>query len=162
MKISLSYDHWSLRKWRIKIGKVMDFLREKSFFLRKYFDVPHAIGVLGRTFEPITPELSQRCRLLGAVAQWQLRLCFFFADFVTCANFSNLCGKFLTTHNRYGHHVSAKSCAGSWATFSSKKKFGKNSASWFFQKEVFMFDPLFLRTETEYNVHAFVHCTSVL
>ena len=42
------------------------------------------------------------------------RLCFFFADFVTCANFSNLCGKFLKTHNRYGHHVSAKSCAGSW------------------------------------------------
>ena len=29
----------------------MDFLRQKSvFFLRKYFDVPHAIGVLGRTF----------------------------------------------------------------------------------------------------------------
>ena len=58
----------------------MDFLRQKSvFFLRKYFDVPHAIGVLGRTFvEPITPELSQRGRLLGAVAQWQLRLCFFY------------------------------------------------------------------------------------
>ena len=70
----------------------MDFLRQKSvFFLRKYFDVPHAIGVLGRTFvEPTTPELSQKGRLLGAVAQWQLRLCFFFADFVTCANFSNL------------------------------------------------------------------------
>ena len=50
----------------------MDFLRQKSVFFRKYFDVPHAIGVLGRTFvEPITPELS-----LGAVAQWQLRLCF--------------------------------------------------------------------------------------
>ena len=49
----------------------MDFLRQKSvFFLRKHFDVPHAIGVLGRTFvEPITPELSQRGRLLGAVAQ---------------------------------------------------------------------------------------------
>ena len=57
---------------------------------------------------------------------------FFFADFVTCANFSNLCGKFLKTHNRYGHHVFAKSCAGSWATFSSKKNFEKNSASWFF------------------------------
>ena len=56
----------------------MDFLRQKSvFFLRKSFDVPHAIGVFGRTFvEPITPELSQRGRLLGAVAQWQLRLCF--------------------------------------------------------------------------------------
>ena len=81
MKVSLSYDHWLLRKWRMKIGKVMDFLRQKSvFFLRKYFDVPHAIGVLGRTFvEPITPELSQRGRLLGAVAQWQLRLCFFLA-----------------------------------------------------------------------------------
>ena len=56
----------------------MDFLRQKSvFFLRKkYFDVPHAIGVLGRTFvEPITLGLSQRDHLLGAVAQWQLRLC---------------------------------------------------------------------------------------
>ena len=57
----------------------MDFLRQYSVFLRKkYFDVPHAIGVLGRTFvEPITPGFSQRGRLLGAVAQWQLRLCFF-------------------------------------------------------------------------------------
>ena len=56
----------------------MDSLRQKSvFFLRKYLDVPHAIGVLGRTFvEPITSEVSQRGRLLGAVAQWQLRLCF--------------------------------------------------------------------------------------
>ena len=62
---------------------------------------------------------------------------FFFADFVTCANFSNLCGKFLKTHNRYGHHVSAKSCAGSWATFSSKKNFEKNSASCFFLKRSF-------------------------
>ena len=53
------------------------FATKTCFFLRKYFDVPHAIGVLGRTFvEPITPELSQRGRLLGAVAQWQLRLCF--------------------------------------------------------------------------------------
>ena len=120
--------------------KVYGFFATKiCFFLRnKYFDVPHAIGVHGRTFvEPITPGLSQRGRLLGAVAQWQLRLCFFFADFVTCANFSNLCGKFLKTHNRYGHHVSAKSCAGSWATYSSKKNFEKNSASWFFFKRSF-------------------------
>ena len=57
---------------------------------------------------------------------------FFFADFVTCANFSNLCGKFLKTHNRYGHHVSAKSCAGSWATFSSKKNFEKIRLHGFF------------------------------
>ena len=56
---------------------------------------------------------------------------------MTCANFSNLCGKFLKTHNRYGHHVSAKSCAGSWATFSSKKNFEKKSASWFFLKRSF-------------------------
>ena len=36
------------------------------------------LGVLGLTsVEPITPGLSQRGRLLGAVAQWQLRLCFF-------------------------------------------------------------------------------------
>ena len=65
-----------------KNRKIYGFLRQKSvFFLRKkYFDVPHAIGVLVRTFvEPITPGLSQRGRLLGAVAQWQLRLCFFFS-----------------------------------------------------------------------------------
>ena len=57
----------------------MDFLRQKSvFFLRKYFDVPLAIGVFGRTFvEPFTPELSQRGRLLGAVAQWQCAYVFF-------------------------------------------------------------------------------------
>ena len=76
-----------------KNRKIYGFFATKiCFFLRKkYFDVPHAIGVLVRTFvEPITPGLSQRGRLLGAVAQWQLRLCFFFADFVTCANFSNL------------------------------------------------------------------------
>ena len=82
MKVSLSYDHWSLRKWRIKSEKFMDFLRQKSFFFlrKKYFDVPHAIGVLGCTFvEPNTPGFSQRGRLLGAVAQWQLRLCFFFS-----------------------------------------------------------------------------------
>ena len=59
---------------------------------------------------------SARSRRAMAVAPM-----FFFADFVTCANFSNLCGKFLKTHNRYGHHVSGHH--------------GKNSASWFFQKE---------------------------
>ena len=68
-------------------------------------------------------------------AQIPLRLCFFFADFVTCANFSNLGGKFLKTHNRYGHHVSAKSFAGSWATFSLEKTFEKKSALWFFFKK---------------------------
>ena len=61
---------------------------------------------------------------------------FFFADFVTCANFSNLCGKFLKTHTRYGHHVSAKNCASSWATFSSKKISKKNRLHGFFKKEV--------------------------
>ena len=138
------------------------------------------LGVLVRTsVEPITPELSQRGRLLGAVAQWQLRLClgherseiahmvtfFFFADFVTCANFSNLCSKFLKTHNRYGHHVSTENCASSWATISSKKNFEKYSASWFFLKRsfektlfltIFMFEPLFLRTRIKYRVHGFV------
>ena len=46
MKVSLSYDHWSLRKWRIKIGKFLGFFAKKRFFFRKkvYFDVPHAIG----------------------------------------------------------------------------------------------------------------------
>ena len=50
----------------------MDFSRQKSaFFAKKYFDVHHAIGVLGRTFvELITPGLTQIGRLLEAVAQW--------------------------------------------------------------------------------------------
>ena len=48
------------------------------FFAKKYFDIPHAIGALDRTFvEPNTPGLSRRGRLLGAVAHWQLRLFFF-------------------------------------------------------------------------------------
>ena len=49
-----------------------------GFFAKKvYFDVPHAIRVLGRTsVEPITPGPFRRDRLLGAVAQWRLRLFF--------------------------------------------------------------------------------------
>ena len=52
----------------------------KFVFLRRKCNLmyPLQLGVLGRTsIEPITPGLSQRGRLLGAVAQWQLRLCFF-------------------------------------------------------------------------------------
>ena len=56
---------------------------------------------------------------------------------MTCANFSNLWGKFLKTHNRYGHHVSAKSCAGSWATFSPKKIFEKKIGFMVFLKRSF-------------------------
>ena len=42
-KVSLSYDHGSLRKWRIKIENLWVFLR--VFFAKKvYFDVLHAIG----------------------------------------------------------------------------------------------------------------------
>ena len=69
-----------------KNRKIYGLFYDKNLFLRKkYFDVPHAIGVLGRTFvEPITPGLSQRGRLLGAVAQWQLRLCFSLVTFVFC------------------------------------------------------------------------------
>ena len=78
------------------------------------------------------------CRPLNVSARAQARHAvapmFFFADFVTCANFSNLCGKFLKTYNRYGHHVSAKSCAGSWATFLSKKKWKKFGFMVFFKK----------------------------
>ena len=81
------------------------------------------------------------CRPLNVSARAQARHAvapmFFFADFVTCASFSNLWGKFPKTHNRYGHHVSAKNCAGSWATFSLKKIFEKKSASWFFLKRSF-------------------------
>ena len=77
-KVSLSYDHWSLRKWRIKIENLWVFLR--IFLRRKYIlTYPMQLGVLGCTsVEPITPGLSQRGHLLGAVAQWQLRLCFYF------------------------------------------------------------------------------------
>ena len=66
------------------------FATKICFFLRKkYFDVPHAIVVLVRTFvEPITPGLSQRGRLLGAVAQWQLRLCFNYSTMLV--RFKNL------------------------------------------------------------------------
>ena len=132
---------WENGEW--KSEKFRIFCDKNLFFLGKYFDVPHAIGVLVRIFvEPITPELSQRGRLLGAVAQWQLRLCFFsqiswhVPTFQTCAaNFS----KPIT----YGHHVSAKSCAGSWATFLLKKNFEKNSASWFFFKKKFWKNAIF-------------------
>ena len=153
MKFSISYDHWSLRKWRIKIGKVIDFLRQKSvFFCENILMYPMQLGCLGAlSSNPLLlsslkevvcsePSRNGSCAyVFGARAE---RDCpygdvFFFADFVTCANFSNLCRKFLKTHNRYGHHVSAKSCAGSWATFSSKKNFEKNSASWFFLKRSF-------------------------
>ena len=45
MKVSLSYDHWSLRKWRVKL---------ENFWFRQ-------LGVLGRTsVEPIIPGLSRR------------------------------------------------------------------------------------------------------
>ena len=82
MKVSLSYDHGSLRKWLIKIGKFLVFYCEKKSVLRKKkcsLTYPMQLGVLGRTFvEPITPGPSRRDRLLGAVAQWQLRLFFVF------------------------------------------------------------------------------------
>ena len=53
--------------------------KKNVFFLRKkcILTYPMQLGVLGRTSaEPITPGPSRRHRLLGAVAQWQLRLCF--------------------------------------------------------------------------------------
>ena len=37
MKISLTYDHWSLRKWRIKIEKILGFLQKTYFFCKKFF-----------------------------------------------------------------------------------------------------------------------------
>ena len=56
MKVSLSYDQWSLRNWRIKIGKCLGFLRNKV-----YLTYPMQLGVLGRTsVEPITPGRSWR------------------------------------------------------------------------------------------------------
>ena len=60
---------------------------------------------------------------------------FFFADFVTCANFSNLWGNFLKTQNRYGHHVFAKNCAGSSATYWLKKNSKKIRLHVFFERK---------------------------
>ena len=63
VKVSLSYNYWALRKWRIKIGKFLFFLQKKSFFSAKevHFDVPHALGVLGRTsVKRITPGPPRR------------------------------------------------------------------------------------------------------
>ena len=41
------------------------------------------LGVLGRaSVEPITPGPSRIDRLLGAVAQWQFRLCFYIFGFL--------------------------------------------------------------------------------
>ena len=118
----------------------MDFLRQKSvfFFAKIFWWTPCNWGAWAhfrRTHYSwaLSKRSSARSRRAMAVAP----MFFFFADFVTCANFSNLWGKFLETHNRYGHHVSAKSCAGSWATFSPKKIFEKKSASWFFLKRSF-------------------------
>ena len=52
-----------------------------------------------------------------------------------------------------------------------RRKNSQKSASWVFCIEVlkkkrkfrvfFIFDPLYLRTETEYSIHGFVKCTSV-
>ena len=58
----------------------MDFYEKKSVFCEESFlTYPMQLWVLGRTsVEPTTPGHSQRGRLLGAVAQWQLRLCFLF------------------------------------------------------------------------------------
>ena len=84
-KVSLTYDHWLLRKWRKK-AKIYVFLR--IFFLRRRCILTYLmqLGVLGRTsVEPITAGLSQRGRLLGAVAQWQLRLCFWGSSFARCS-----------------------------------------------------------------------------
>ena len=67
-----------------KNRKFMGFFA--NFFVRRkcILTYPMQLGVLGRTsVEPITPGLSQRGRLLGAVAQWQLRLCFYFLSLNT-------------------------------------------------------------------------------
>ena len=61
-------------------NKNRKFMGSFGFFLRRkcILTYPMQLGVLRRTsVEPITPGLSQRGRLLGAVAQWQLRLYFF-------------------------------------------------------------------------------------
>ena len=79
MKVSLSYDHWSLRKWRIKVRMLLGFCE------KRILTNPIQLGVLGRTsVEPITPGPSRRDRVLGAVAQWQLRRFF-------CQNVTFLC-----------------------------------------------------------------------
>ena len=64
-----------------------------------------------------------------------------YGDVFLFRRFRDMCQLFKlvrqTSQNRYEHHVSAKRCAGSWDTFLSKKKFEKNSASWFFLKRSF-------------------------
>ena len=58
---------------------IFGFFAKKIGFEKKYnLTYPMQLGVLGRTsVEPITPGPSRRDRLMGAVAQWLLRLCFF-------------------------------------------------------------------------------------
>ena len=57
MKVSLSYAHWSLRKWGRKIGKFLSFLQKKCFFLcekKCILTYPMHLGVLGRSsLEPL-------------------------------------------------------------------------------------------------------------
>ena len=96
---------------------------------------------------------------------------FFFADFVTCANFSNLGTKFLKIQNRYGHHVFAKKLRRIlcyiFAQKSFRKKFGFMG---FFQKNFWknaIFDYISFWSPISQNWdriqgHGFVNSTSVL
>ena len=60
---------------------------------------------------------------------------FYFADFVTCANFSNLCGKLLKTDTNTMFPLKDAQVPG--IHFCRKKISKKNSASWFFLKRSF-------------------------
>ena len=74
-----------------------------------------------------------------------------------------ICKANVKTENRYWYHVFANNCASSWATSSQKtRSFGLFAKDFFWKKNnlwvFFIFDPIYLRTETEYRIHGFVKC----
>ena len=94
--------------------QIFIFLKKKFFFI--FLDLsskyPHLrLDKFTRLWalehrEYITPSADQWTFLHVPKRDMPSRLCLFFADFMTCAIFSKLWGKFLKNHNRYGHHVS--------------------------------------------------------
>ena len=91
MKVSLSYAHWSLRKWGRKIGKFLSFLQKKCFFLcekKCILTYPMHLGVLGRSsLEPLLlrhlrfSEIFRLARFFKLRKTISWRILKFFADF---------------------------------------------------------------------------------
>ena len=92
MKLSLSYDHWSLRKWRKKIQKFFGFVAKKIVFLRKkvYFDEPHAIEGAWAHFrrESITRRFSEIFRPVRFFKHRKREICDKFNSFCRFCLFS--------------------------------------------------------------------------